>query len=181
MPASCRLWWRNCALQTDAEIMDIDGMEDDLSPIDANTSKTREAIHFPRSDQDRATRYIWMILNGGDYEAAYRSDCPDEFKEHRDFWLATVRTLIHDTADGDPAEVSLALAIDMLMPCHWRREVACRLAGQDDQASTQTAVRRASDVCSGRARVEQAAQPRLKLAEITAAMREWRSSPLLLL
>ena len=61
-----------------------------------------------------------MLLNEDEYEVAYRNRCPEHYKEHEDFWLTTVRTIIHDTENGDEAELSLGLAIDMLMPCHWR-------------------------------------------------------------
>ena len=37
-----------------------------------------------------------------------------------DFWRTTARTIIHVTENGDAADLSLALAIDMLWPCHWR-------------------------------------------------------------
>ncbi len=219
---SCRSWWRNCAVEADSEILDIDRMEDRLDAVGPNGSKIRELIstlelchhkaerwveniveaigtgetskglgtrkpdqfhaaervwqtacgalsawcagcpsaavdlsvgdvpasrllaclgersplkewqvqrvidrvrslvHWPQSEDDPALQYGWMLLGGGAYEAAYRSECPDCYQEHEDFWLATVRTLIHDTHDGDEAAVSLGLAIDMLWPCHWR-------------------------------------------------------------
>jgi hypothetical protein len=82
--------------------------------------KLRENIHFPQSCDDPTARYVWILLGGGDHEVAYRSDCPEHYREHEDFWLTTVRTIIHDTENGDEAELSLGLAIDMLMPCHWR-------------------------------------------------------------
>jgi len=63
---------------------------------------------------------VWILLSGGDYESAYGNRCPEHYREHEDFWLATVRTIIHDTENGDEADLSLGLAIDMLMPCHWR-------------------------------------------------------------
>ena len=44
MKASIRPWWRNCALNTDADIAAIDAIEDRLSPLDANVSKIRELI-----------------------------------------------------------------------------------------------------------------------------------------
>jgi len=61
-----------------------------------------------------------MLLCEGEHEFAYRNQCPEHFKEHEDFWLTTVRTAIHDTENGDEADLSLGLAIDMLWPCHWR-------------------------------------------------------------
>lgn len=82
--------------------------------------KIRSLIHWPQSDRDRASQYVWILLGGGEYETAYRSDCPKHYKEHEDFWLRTVRTIIHDTENGDEAKLSLGLAIDMLWPCHSR-------------------------------------------------------------
>ena len=81
--------------------------------------KIRSSIHWPQSLEDPTAQYVWLLLGGGDYESAYRSQCPEHYKEHEEFWLRTVRTLIHDTENGDEAELSLGLAIDMLMPCHW--------------------------------------------------------------
>lgn len=83
-------------------------------------AKIRSAIHWPQSCDDPAARYEWILLSGGEYELAYRRECPDHYKEHEDFWMKTVRTIIRDTANGDEAELSLGLAIDMLMPCHWQ-------------------------------------------------------------
>jgi len=63
---------------------------------------------------------VWILYSGGEGESTYRSQCPEHYKEHADFWLATARTIIHDTENGDEATLSLGLAIDMLWPCHWR-------------------------------------------------------------
>jgi hypothetical protein len=82
--------------------------------------KIRSLIHWPRPEDDPAAQYHWILLSGGEYESFYRSECPEYFKEHEDYWLQTVRTIIHDTENGDPAELSLGLAIDMLWPCHLR-------------------------------------------------------------
>lgn len=222
MTTSCRLWWRNCALHADSEIMAIDGVEDRIAPIAANVTKIRELIsslelchhkadrwvyniieaigagetikglgtrspdqqhpsetvwkdacaalsawcagcpstkvdltidtipasrllaclgersplkewqvqrviekirnmiHWPRSCDDPETQYAWLLLSAGEYEFAYLDQCPEHYKEHEDFWRTTVRTFIHDTENGDEADLSLAIAIDMLWPCHWR-------------------------------------------------------------
>ncbi|MCP4664438.1 MAG: hypothetical protein GY856_54335 [bacterium] len=82
--------------------------------------KIRSAIHWPQSCNDPTAQYVWLLLRGDDYESAYRNQCPEHYKEHEDFWLKTVRTIIHDTEGGDGADLSLGLAIDMLWPCHWR-------------------------------------------------------------
>ncbi len=222
MTTSCRSWWRNCALEADSEILDIDRIEDDIAPIAPNVSKIRElisslelchhkadrwvyniieaigagetqkglgkrspgqqhpaekvwqnacaalsawcagcpstkidlsidtvsasrllaclgersplkewqvqrviekirsVIHWPQSCNDPTAQYVWILLSGGGYDSAYRTECPEHYKEHEDFWLRTVRTIIHDTENGDQADLSLGLAIDMLWPCHWR-------------------------------------------------------------
>ena len=82
--------------------------------------KIHSVIHWPQSCDDPTAQYVWILLGGGEYETAYRNECPEYYKEHEDFWLTTVRTIIHDTENGDEAELSLGLAIDMLWPCHWR-------------------------------------------------------------
>jgi hypothetical protein len=82
--------------------------------------KIRSAIHWPQSCDDPTAQYVWLLLGEGEYELAYRNQCPEHYQEHEGFWLKTVRTIIHDTENGDGADLSLGLAIDMLMPCHWR-------------------------------------------------------------
>ncbi|UCG51870.1 MAG: hypothetical protein JSW58_17170, partial [Candidatus Latescibacterota bacterium] len=82
--------------------------------------RTRSVIHWPRSCDDPAAQYVWILLSAGEYESFYLNECPEHYKEHEDFWLKTVRTFIHDTENGDEADLSLAIAIDMLWPCHWR-------------------------------------------------------------
>jgi hypothetical protein len=82
--------------------------------------KIRSVIHWPRSFDDPAAQYVWILLSAGEYESAYLNQCPEHYVEHEDFWRTTVRTIIHDTEGGNEADLSLALAIDMLWPCHWR-------------------------------------------------------------
>ena len=222
MTTSCRLLWRNCAMEADWEILAIDKMEDHIAHIGANVSKIRELIsslelchhkaerwvgniieaigggetrkglgtrspdqqhptekvwqnvctvlsawctgcsdtlvdlsiepvpvsrilaclgersplkewqvqrviekirsliHWPWSCDDPTAQYLWILLSEGEYESTYRNQCPEHYMEHEDFWLRTVRTIIHDTENGDEADISLGLAIDMLWPCHWR-------------------------------------------------------------
>ncbi len=222
MTAALRSWWRNCAVEADSEILDIDRLEEAIAPMAPRVSRIRElistlelchhkgerwvhniieaiglgetgkglgtrppgqshpaeevwqtacaalsawcagcpspsvdlsvgavpasrllaclgersplkewqvqrvierirsSIHWPLSRDAPATQYVWMLYSGGEYESAYRSQCPEHYKEHEDFWLATVRTIVHDTENGNQAALSLGLAIDMLWPCHWR-------------------------------------------------------------
>jgi hypothetical protein len=221
MEAPYRHWWRNCAPEVDAEILAIDRLEDELSPLPDDVCRVRELIaslemchhkaerwvhiiieaigsgqtakglgtrspgahhpveqtwgnacaaltawcagcppaavdlsvgavpaaqllgrlgqrsplkewqvqraverirsflDWPRSRSDDSARYVGILEAGSDYESRLRTECPDYYREHDDFWLATVSTTIHHTLDGEEAELSLAVAIDMLMPCNW--------------------------------------------------------------
>jgi hypothetical protein len=82
--------------------------------------RIRSLIDWPRSEEDPSAGFTWLLLGGGEHEFAYREECPPRYENHQEFWLQTARTIIHDTEHGEPAELSLALAIDMLWPCHWR-------------------------------------------------------------
>ena len=82
--------------------------------------KIRSAIHWPECCNDRTAQYVWLLIGGDEYELAYRTHCPEHYREHDEFWLTTVQTMIHDTENGNHADLSLGLAIDMLWPCHWR-------------------------------------------------------------
>ena len=82
-------------------------------------AKIRSLIHFPQADEDPNTRYEWLLLDVGAYEADYLQECPDTYKAEEDYWQITARTLINDTVNEKQTELSLGLAIDMLWPCHW--------------------------------------------------------------
>jgi hypothetical protein len=81
--------------------------------------KIRSSIHWPRPLDDPTARYVWLLLDVGSYEYAYLTACPEQYREHKESWQATVKTFICDSVDGDEATLSLGLAIDMLWPCHW--------------------------------------------------------------
>ncbi len=222
MATECRMCWRNCAVEADAEMLEIDRLDDALGSVDPNVTKIRELIstlelchhkaerwvesiieaigsgqtrkglgtrppgqahpvetiwqnacaalsawcagspagsveltvgsaaasqllaglgtrrplkewqvqrvidrirnliHWPQSDDDPTAQYTWLLLNDGEYECVYRDQCPQQYREHEDFWRTTAQTILRDTHHGKDAELSLALAIDMLWPCHWR-------------------------------------------------------------
>jgi hypothetical protein len=54
-------------------------------------------------------------------ECAYHEmvEYPEEYEDCRDLRNRTVETRIHDTKDGEKAEISLGAAIDHLQPCNW--------------------------------------------------------------
>lgn len=64
-------------------------------------------------------RYHWLALDLGDYGEPGAKPAGEYYKDDLTFLEQTKKTIIHDTLDGRKSEVSLAMAIDMLMPCHW--------------------------------------------------------------
>lgn len=62
MTTSCRSWWRNCALEADSEILDIDRIEDDIAPIAPNVSKIRELISSLELCHHKADRWVYNII-----------------------------------------------------------------------------------------------------------------------
>jgi len=64
-------------------------------------------------------RYHRLALDLGDYGEPGAKPAGQYYKDDLTFLEQTKKTIIHDTADGRKSKVSLAMAIDLLMPCHW--------------------------------------------------------------
>jgi hypothetical protein len=39
-----RAWWRNCALEVDSEILEIDRLEDAIAPVEAGLMRVRGLV-----------------------------------------------------------------------------------------------------------------------------------------
>ena len=63
---------------------------------------------------DSSQPYVWLAFNMETHDTA-----AEHFQEHMAFLEQTRKTMIHDTVDGQKASISLAMAIDLCMPCHW--------------------------------------------------------------
>jgi hypothetical protein len=207
---TCRACWQNCGVQADAEMLDIDKMEDALAPLDEQTVRIRELItrfepcyheadkqaeliaraigtgRCPEESNERPPKRkkelencllilsrwcedpavrgmdldvggvpadellnyigqasplkIWQVqrivdkvvsaldrrrpyhnlaLDPGYYGEPGANPVGDYYKDNTAFLEQTKATIIHDTVDGRKAKISLAMAIDMLMPCNW--------------------------------------------------------------
>ncbi|TKJ34114.1 MAG: hypothetical protein CEE38_18795 [Planctomycetes bacterium B3_Pla] len=68
---------------------------------------------------DPSRPYHWMALDMGDYGEPGARPAGEHYKDNAAFLEQTRAAIIHDTVDGRKAEISLAMAIDMFMPCHW--------------------------------------------------------------
>jgi len=64
-------------------------------------------------------RYHRLALDLGDYGEPGAKPAGEYYKNDLIFLEQTKKTIIHDTVDGRKSKVSLAIAIDLLMPCHW--------------------------------------------------------------
>jgi hypothetical protein len=59
---SLRSWWRNCALEPDYEILEIDKKEDGIAPISEEISKIRELISSFELCHHKARQWIHNII-----------------------------------------------------------------------------------------------------------------------
>lgn len=75
--------------------------------------KIRSWTDSPGSFKDPSTQYVWLV---------YGTDgCPDQYKQHEEFWIQTVETTPFPGLKGLNGEAfSLGLAIDLLWTCHWK-------------------------------------------------------------
>ena len=63
--------------------------------------------------------YHMMVFDLRDYGEPGANPPGEYYKDSVEFLQQTKETVIHDTVDGREARMSLAMAIDMLMPCNW--------------------------------------------------------------
>jgi hypothetical protein len=63
--------------------------------------------------------YHWLKMETTDVDEPDTYQPEKYYEKETAFFEKTRKTIIHDTVDGHKSEVSLATAIDLLMPCHW--------------------------------------------------------------
>jgi len=68
---------------------------------------------------DPSVPYRNIALAVGDYGEPDDSKTNGYGADEAPFVRQTAETIIEDTLDGRPSKVSLAMAIDLFMPCHW--------------------------------------------------------------
>ena len=76
-------------------------------------------IRRPQTSEDIVQHYLWLQVSGDAYTAGTLQECPEYFKDHADFWQTTVETQIQNKINDKIEPLSLASAIDLLMPCNW--------------------------------------------------------------
>jgi hypothetical protein len=60
-----------------------------------------------------------MVFDMGECGEPGAHPVGEHYKDATEFLEQTKEIIIHDTVDGREANMSLAMAIDMLMPCNW--------------------------------------------------------------
>ena len=68
---------------------------------------------------DPSRPYHMMVFDLRDYGEPGANPPGEYYKDSEEFLQQTKEIIIHDTVDGQEARISLAMAIDMLMPCNW--------------------------------------------------------------
>ncbi len=63
--------------------------------------------------------YHNLALNVEDHGEPGTGDAADYYQRDSALWRQTKETIIHDTVEGRASRISLAFAIDLLMPCGW--------------------------------------------------------------
>jgi hypothetical protein len=81
--------------------------------------RIREFIGWPRSMHQNDSVYVFLEECGANMEPPGDAECPEHYREHEDLWKQTMQMRIHDTVNGEAADVSLAVAIDLMFPCNW--------------------------------------------------------------
>jgi hypothetical protein len=81
--------------------------------------RIREFIGWPRAIHHENSAYVFLEECGADWEPPGDAECPEYYREHQDVWKQTMQTRIHDTVNGEAANISLAMAIDLMFPCNW--------------------------------------------------------------
>jgi hypothetical protein len=97
--------WREAIARVEARAVNADSLPE---------WQLERVVEKIRSVLDPTQPYTWLLLRD---DGSYRDTCPEVYLADEEHWLVTVKTMLHD-----PEELSLALAIDMLWPCHWRFE-----------------------------------------------------------
>lgn len=74
-----------------------------------------------RISQALDTNYVyhWLTMDPVGLSGTDKYQPEKYYEDNLTFLEQTKKTIIHDTVDGNKSKVSLAIAIDLLMPCHW--------------------------------------------------------------
>lgn len=58
----CRSWWRNCALEADLGMLEIDRLEDEIAPLEPGISRIRHLVFALEVCHHKAERWVANIV-----------------------------------------------------------------------------------------------------------------------
>ena len=85
---ACRACWQNCGVQADAEMLDIDKMEDAIVPLDEQTTRIRELITRFEACYHEADKQAELIAGLSEPDAARRNRANGRRSEKRSWKIA---------------------------------------------------------------------------------------------
>lgn len=88
-------------------------------PTPLKTWQVQRVVDRVTAALDAGRPYHNLVLDVGDYGEPGTAKPGEYYKDQAAFLEQTRTTIIHDTVEGRQNSISLGLAIDLLMPCHW--------------------------------------------------------------
>jgi hypothetical protein len=88
-------------------------------PTDLKIWQVERIIEKLKQSLDPSYRYHVMVLETAEAGGRGAVRVEGYYKDQADFLDQTAAAVIHYTLDGQPSEMPLAMAIDLLRPCNW--------------------------------------------------------------
>jgi len=123
----CRSWWRNCAIESDWEMLVIDRLEDAISPLAPEVVRIRKLISAFEVCHHKAERWAYNLLEAistGNTNKGLGTRKPGTRHPAEEFW-ANVCSVLSAWCAGDPgamlALVAPGLPASELLTCLGKR------------------------------------------------------------
>ena len=108
MATECRPCWRNCGVEPDAEIREIDRMEDAIAPLPPDVSKIRGLISTLEMCHHKAERWVHNIIEAigsGETDKGLGTRPPGQTHPAEQIWDNACEAL-SAWCQGDPSAVA---------------------------------------------------------------------------
>ena len=108
--SSCRECWVNCGVETDQEMLEIDRLEDELSPMPENVTRIRKLISTLEMCHHKAERWVENIIEAigeGDTAKGLGTRSPGELHPAERDWTNACTALSTWCAGGPASSLSL--------------------------------------------------------------------------
>ena len=112
MTSPCRTWWRNCASETDSEMLKIDRMEDRIAPLSPGVSRVRELISSLELCHHKTERWVDNIIEAiaaEETEKGLGTRPPDQSHPAESIWQNACTALTAWCAEGPEASADVSV------------------------------------------------------------------------